>query len=68
MKKLLLAAVLLGCLSFAFAQDCNVTVEVSNVELKAGTVYLAVFNSESSYKKKEVFQYVNSNAIRRIRA
>jgi len=62
MKKFMLAAILLGCLSFTFAQDCNVTVEVSNVELKAGTVYLAVFNSESSYKKKEVFQARKADA------
>jgi len=56
MKKLLSAAILLGCLACASAQDCNVIVEVNNVLPKAGTVYMAVFNSESSYKKKEAFQ------------
>jgi len=62
MKKLIIAVILLGCLACAFAQDCSVTVEVSGVEPKAGTVYLAVFNSESSYKKKETFQTRKADA------
>jgi uncharacterized protein (DUF2141 family) len=52
-KQIVLAILLIGVLAFSFAQDCEVTVEVSGVAPKAGTVYLAAFNSESTYKKNE---------------
>ena len=62
MKKIICSITLLFLSGLTFAQK-NLNVEIAGVEKNGGTLYLSLFNSEQSYKKKEVYQSLKLNPV-----
>jgi len=55
MKKIIFSITILLLSGYTYAQK-TLDIEITGVEKNGGTLYLSLFNSEQSYKKKEVYQ------------
>ena len=63
MRVKILASILLVLMSIAYAVAANVKIEISNIGISSGKLYVAVYNSEKTYKKTPYKSYeLNSDS------
>lgn len=56
LKKVLFACVLLWIVENSFAMNIQTTIEIDNVVVEGGLVYVAVYSNENDYKNDTAFE------------